>query len=106
VIYQSVALIYFNLSLLILSIYPSATTGPYIVVLTLAALGQILLGARLKSPLVMGFGVTVLAIDLFTRYFERMWDKLSQGLFFVVGGVLLVGFGAAVERSYRGWARR
>jgi len=105
VVYQTVALIYFNLSLLILSIYPHHTAEIYIGVFSAGALAQIFLGARLKSSLVMGFGVTALAIDLFTRYFERMWDHLDQGLFFVVGGVLLMGFGAAVERAWRRWAR-
>jgi uncharacterized membrane protein len=105
VVYQTVALIYFNLSLLILSIYPHNTAPIYIVVFSVAALGQIFLGARLKSALVMGFGVTVLAIDLFTRFFELMWSELSQGLFFLVGGILLMGFGAAFERAYKRWAR-
>jgi uncharacterized membrane protein len=104
-VYQTVALIYFNLSLLILSIYPNSTAVIYMVVLTAAALGQIFLGARLKSALVMGFGVTMLGVDLFTRYFEHMWDHLSGGLFFLVGGILLMAFGAAFERAYRRWAQ-
>jgi hypothetical protein len=103
-VYQAVALVYFNMSLLILSIYPHATALPYIALFSLMALAQILLGARLKSPMVMGFGVTALAVDLFTRFFENMWDHMSQGLFFVVGGVLMMAFGAAVERAYRRWS--
>src|SRR5438094_74117 len=98
-VYQATALVYLNLSLLILSIYPHATVVAWIAVFSVAAVGEIVAGGRLKNPLLMGFGVTALAIDLFTRYFERMWDTLSQGLFFVVGGLLLMGFGASVERS-------
>jgi uncharacterized membrane protein len=105
VVYQAVSLIYFNLSLLILSIYPQKTALPYIIVFTAAALAQIVGGARLKNPLLMGFGVTALCIDLFTRFFERMWKQLDQGLFFLIGGILLMAFGAAVERSYRMWKR-
>jgi uncharacterized membrane protein len=105
VVYQSVALIYLNLSLLILSDYPRSTSEPWIVVFTAVALAQIILGARLKSALVMGFGVTAVALDLFTRYFEHVWDHMSEGLFFVVGGLLMMAFGAAVERSYRLWKR-
>jgi uncharacterized membrane protein len=105
-VYQATALVYLDLSLLILSIYPSATAGPYIALLTVAALAQIVWGARRKSSLAMGFGVTALGVDLFTRYFERMWSEMGKGLFLVVGGVLLVAFGAAVERSYRAWADR
>jgi hypothetical protein len=106
VVYQSVALIYLDLSLLILSIYPAATAAPYIFVFTAAALGQIVLGARLKNGLCMGFGVTALALDLFTRFFEHMWGVLGRGLFFFVGGALLFGFGAGVEQAYRRWERR
>jgi uncharacterized membrane protein len=104
IVYQTIALIYFNLSLLILSIYPRSTVLPYILVFSAAALAQIVLGARLKSALVMGFGVTALAVDLFTRFFERMWDRVSQGMFFLAGGLLLMAFGALVERAYRRWA--
>jgi uncharacterized membrane protein len=104
IVYQTIALIYFNLSLLILSIYPRSTVLPYILVFSAAALAQIGLGARLKSALVMGFGVTALAVDLFTRFFERMWDRVSQGMFFLAGGLLLMAFGALVERAYRRWA--
>jgi uncharacterized membrane protein len=105
-VYQTVALIYFNLSLLMISIWPRDAQAIGIGIFSVAALGQIVLGARLKSPLVMGFGVTALALDLFTRYFERMWDRLSQGLFFVVGGLLLMLFAATVERAWRVWGSR
>ena len=74
----------------ILSIDPRSTALPYILVLSAAALAQIVLGARLRSALVMGFGVTALAVDLFTRFFERMWDRLSQGMFFLAGGLKIV----------------
>jgi hypothetical protein len=104
VLYQAFALTYFNLSLLILSIYPERTAAVYIVVVTLAALGQLVLGARMKSPLVVGFAVATLGVDLFTRYCENIWDKLDLGLFFVVGGLLLMGFGMAAERGLRRWA--
>jgi hypothetical protein len=104
-VYQTVALIYLNLSLLSMSCYPNSTAIFGIAVFTLVALAQIVLGARLKSPLVMGFGVTAMALDFFTRYFEQAWGHLGEGLFFVLGGLLMMAFGAAVERSYRLWQR-
>jgi uncharacterized membrane protein len=103
-VYQATALVYFNMSLLILSIWPAETASSYVVVFTLAALGQIVLAARLKSALTMGFGVTAFAVDLFTRYSEHFWGRFGQGLFFLVGGLLLMGFGAAVERALKRWA--
>ncbi len=99
--YQALGLIYLNLSLLILSISPYARSGAgvlfYIVVLTLAALAQIILGARLKNGLLLGFGVTAMAINMFTRYHETFWDQLDAGLFFLIGGALLLGCSFAIE---------
>lgn len=97
-VYQAAALLYLDLSLLLIS-FNEALAG--IALLTLAALGQIFVAARLKSPLVMGFGVTALAVDLFTRYFERMWDAVDKGVFFIVGGALLMAYGGLFERAYR-----
>lgn len=105
-VYQTLGLLYLDLSLLFVSIYPYESRGFGIALVTVAALGQIVLGARLKNPLVMGFGVTALALDLFTRYFESMWDEVDRGLFFIVGGLLLVMFAATVERAWRRWGAR
>jgi hypothetical protein len=98
--YQALGLVYFNLSLLTLSIWGKDTL-PYLVLFTVAAIGQIIAGARLKSGLFTGFGVTFLAIDLYTRYYEHFWDKLDKGLFFLVGGALLFGAGVLFERTSR-----
>jgi uncharacterized membrane protein len=65
------------------------------------ALLQILLGAAQKSAVILGFGVTSLLVNLYTRYFESFWDSLEKGLFFLVGGVLLLFFGMAYERLAR-----
>lgn len=107
-VYKTVALIYANWSLIILSTdgYSQAHGKLWVAVFTLATLGQIVLGARLLSPLIMGFGVTCFAIDLFTRYFEYGWNRLDQALFFVLGGLLLMAFGAAFERAYRLWQQQ
>ena len=42
-----------------------------------------------------------LAINLYTRFFEHFWDRLSLGVFFLVGGALAMAFGFACER----WGR-
>ncbi|HTE55629.1 MAG TPA: hypothetical protein VK698_32465 [Kofleriaceae bacterium] len=105
-VYQVTALVYLDLSLLILSILPTSTAGIYVAVLTIAALGQIVAGARLKSRLIMGFGVATFGVDLFTRYFEHMWNVVSLGLLLVLGGAMIMAFGVLVERSCRAWAER
>jgi hypothetical protein len=98
--YQAVGLLYLDLSLLILTI-DSHSPGAWIAVFTVACLVQIVLGAWLKSGLLSAFGVTALAIDLFTRYFETFWDRLDVGLFFLIGGALLFGFSVLCERELR-----
>jgi uncharacterized membrane protein len=95
-VYQTLGLLYLNLSLLILSSEHTDALG-WVVVLTVVALGQMVLGARLKSGLMMGFGVTAMAVNLFTRYFERFWDQLEAGVFFLLGGALLFGVGLGSE---------
>ena len=103
VVYQALALSYLNLSLLILSIWNHhESTAPWIAVFTAVALAQIVLGARLHSGLVLGFGVTAAALDLFTRYYEQFWDQLSLGAFLALGGAVLLGFGLGFERWNQG----
>jgi len=99
-VYQALGLFYFNLSLLILSIDGSTQKClPWVIALTLAGIAQIALGARLHNGLVLGFGVTTVVIDVFTRYYERFWDTLDKGLFFLLGGLVLFGLGFALERT-------
>jgi uncharacterized membrane protein len=104
VAYESIALAYFNLSLLILSIDrwsahgDGTTTLAWTLVFTAATIGQIVLGARLQNALVLGFGVTCFAINLYTRYFEHFWDRLAAGWFFLLGGLVLLSFGIGFER--------
>lgn len=106
--YQVLGLIYLDLSLLILTIDSSSrsATGVFILLLTVASVGQIVLGARLANPIFTGFGVTSLAINLFTRYHELMWDRLEAGVYFLLGGALLFGFGVAAESLARRWGQR
>lgn len=111
--YQAVSLVYLNLSLLILSIDPNAGAGSgprsdlegeplvYILLWALAGVAQLLLGARLDNPLMVGFGVTALAVNLYTRFFERFWDSLDAGLFFLLGGGILFAVAAGLETLLR-----
>ncbi len=99
--FETVGLIYLNLSLLILSIYPRSGAALYVLLLTVAALGQIVIGARLKNGLFLGFGVTAMAVNMFTRYHETFWDRLDAGAFFLVGGAVLFGCAAGFEMIVR-----
>lgn len=99
-VYEALGLLYLNLSLLILSIWHDHPLS-WVLVLTAAAIAQIVLASYLKNGLMLGFGMTFAAIDLYTRYFETFWEKLDAGLFFLAGGAVLLGFGIAFERVAR-----
>ena len=99
--WESLGLVYLNTSLLILSIYPRSGALVYIALLSLAAVGQMLLGAWLKNRLLIGFGVTAMGVNLFTRYHERFWDQLDAGLFFLFGGAVLFAVAVALESAIR-----
>lgn len=100
-VYQSVGLTYLNLSLLILTIWDkeagSHVNLGWVVTALLAALAQIGMGAWLVNPLWTGFGVTALAVNSYTRYFETFWDDMHKGVFFLCGGLSLLGLGVGFE---------
>jgi hypothetical protein len=100
-LYLIFGLLYLNLSLWFLTI----PRGPldWVLVFTAAGIGQIVAGARLHDARFTGFGIVFLAIDLYTRFFEQFWDRLSAGAFFLAGGALAMAFGFACER--RGWTQ-
>lgn len=64
-----------------------------------AAIGQIVVGAALKDSRFTGFGVVFLGINLYTRFFEHFWDRLSAGAFFALAGLIAVGAGVLCERA-------
>ena len=102
--YESLGLIYLNLSLLILSIehnWRGHEDATWALVLFAAAIAQIVAGARLHNSLITGFGVTAFAINLFTRYYEWFWNRMSMGVFFLAGGLGLYVAGFACEVALR-----
>jgi uncharacterized membrane protein len=103
--YQAMGLLYLNLSLLILTFEARAQAFACIVLWAIAGLAQIVIGARLHSPLFTAFGVTAVAINLYTRYFEHFWQRMDAGLFMLIGGVFLFAVGIVSERGLREKAR-
>lgn len=96
-VYQTVGLIYLNLSLLILTIDGDGAESWWIAAWLVAGLGQLLAGARLHSGLCTGFGVVALVINGYTRFFEASLERWTAGLPFLVGGLLALLVGAACE---------
>ena len=99
--YESLGLVYLNLSLLILSIDGGPHAAPWVAVFTMAAIAQIVAGAMLRNSIVLGFGVTFAFIDGFTRFYERFWDAWEKAVFFLAIGAITFGVGAACEFALR-----
>lgn len=99
--WESLGLLYLNTSLLILSIwqqqYPKSSL--WVVVMTAACIGQIVLGSAWKNNLIRNFGIVFFAIDLFTRYHEWFWNRLALGEYLLAGGALLFAVGGGTEMA-------
>lgn len=105
--WESLGLLYLNMSLLILSIWSGdeQQTALWIGVFTISCLAQIGLGAYLQNGLLRGFGITFFALDLFTRYHEWFWNQLSLGTYLLVSGLGLALMGGALEAVARALRR-
>lgn len=100
-LYVIFGLLYFNCSLWFLSLdnYSSSQSGLWILLFTVGAISQLVIGARFKHPSFTGFGVVFLGIDLYTRFYEYAWDRLSVAAFFAAVGVVGVLLGWVFERA-------
>jgi uncharacterized membrane protein len=98
-IWQAVGLIYFNISLLILSSLSGggAYALGWVSFFTLACIAQIIAADRLQNRLIRGFGVTFLCINIFTRYYEFFWKFMQIGAFLLAGGAGLLVFSGALH---------
>jgi len=100
-LYIVFGLVYLNCSLWFLSLrvaYLPTHGTKAVLVFTACAIAQIVAGARLKTERLMGFGVVFLAIDIYTRFYEEFWDKLSMGEFFLAAGLSAMAAGYLLER--------
>ncbi|MCB1822037.1 MAG: hypothetical protein KDI73_10720 [Candidatus Competibacteraceae bacterium] len=95
-LYLIFGLLYLNLSLWFLTLFGKPLD--WVLIFTGAGIAQIVVGARLHDARFTGFGIVFLAIDLYTRFFEHFWDRLSAGVFFLLAGALAMVFGFACER--------
>ena len=97
--WESLGLLYLNMSLLILSIWSlhENASVAWILVFTAVTLAEIVLGAAWQNGLFRGFGITFLAINVFTRYHEFFWNQLHLGQYLLVGGGMLLLLGVCTE---------
>ncbi|ADZ43555.1 TPA: DUF2157 domain-containing protein [Yersinia enterocolitica] len=67
----------------------------------LAAAAAIWLGLKRDDAMLRGFGLTFLAINLYTRFFEFFWDTMPKTIFFLLLGISLWLLGRHAERVWR-----
>ncbi len=82
-----------------------ATTNIYVLIfnLILAAIVFILLfvGYQREDMQIVNTGMFWLSALILVRYFDFFWDLLPRSLFFMVGGLILVLGGIALEKKRR-----
>ncbi|MBI2170433.1 MAG: DUF2157 domain-containing protein [Chloroflexi bacterium] len=64
-------------------------------------LGLIFLGYIRSNELFVNLGLAFAGLDIVTRYVDFGWDLLPRSLFFIAGGLVLLGAGFALERFRR-----
>jgi hypothetical protein len=65
-----------------------------------AAIAALFHGVRADEAMSRGFGLTFLFINLYTRFFEHLWDHLHKAIFFAL---LAVSFWCLRTRAERIW---
>jgi hypothetical protein len=61
----------------------------WVIFYTAQCAGILLLGIRIKDNFLRDLAVIFLLLDLYTRYFEYLWDHTNKGIFF---GILALSF--------------
>jgi uncharacterized membrane protein len=103
-LYLIFGLLYFNLSLWILSLdFFAARDEPllWVLMFTLGGIAQIVAGARLKDSRFTGFGIVFLGINLYTRFYEYFWDSMSKAAFFTLAGIAALVLAYVFERQLK-----
>lgn len=99
--YLVLGLLYLNLSLWFLSLSWRGDALGWVLLFTVAGIGQLVAGAALRDGRFTGFGIVFLSINLYTRFFEHFWDRLSAGVSLTLGGAVAMAIGVLCERLAR-----
>lgn len=73
---------------------------PWVLLFAAAALICIVISLKTDDGMLRGFGLTFLAINLYTRYFEYFWDGMNKVLFFLLLAASLALVGRYAERIW------
>jgi len=75
------------------------------VLLFAGTVGLVALGVQQRNELLVNMGLAAFVIHVLTRYFDLFFSAMNRSLFFILGGVLLLGGGWLLERNRRRWIR-
>jgi uncharacterized membrane protein len=113
---KAMGLTYLFIALWILSIFgyrdPDAWYGismqqlPWALLFGVAAGVCIYISLKTDDGMLRGFGLTFLAINLYTRFFEFFWDGMHKVVFFLILAVSLAVIGRYAERIWHAGERR
>lgn len=82
--------------------YPSGTSI-YMVAYNLLLLGLIVgliyLGFLHKKTYLVNFALLLFVLDIVTRYFDFFYELMSRSMFFIIGGLILLFGGIAMEKE-------
>jgi uncharacterized membrane protein len=71
----------------------------YNLIFALLTLFLIFIGYQKSDIKIVNVGIFWLSIFIFARYFDFFWDLMDRSLFFIVGGLILVLGGIALEKK-------
>ena len=65
------------------------------------AIGAIVHGVKYDDGMTRGFGLTFIFINLYTRYFEYIWEGMHKAIFFALLALSLWYLGAKAEKIWQ-----
>ena len=77
-----------------------ASLLPWALLFAVAAVLCIYISLKTDDGMLRGFGLTFLAINLYTRYFEYFWDGMNKVVFFLILAASLAVIGRYAERIW------
>lgn len=79
---------------------------PWALLFAVAAIVCIYISLKTDDGMLRGFGLTFLAINLYTRYFEYFWDGMNKVIFFLILAASLAVIGRYAERIWHAGNQR
>jgi hypothetical protein len=70
------------------------------VVSIIISIGAIYLGLKTDDTISRSFGIIFLMINIYTKYFEFLWNDLHKGIFFLILGISLWMIGQKAEKIW------